>query len=394
MAEATGKKRVLFLSSQPFFQWRGSPIRVAFNVQALAELGYEVDLLTLPVGEDRQIPGVRIMRLPNPFGIKRVSIGPSFLKACFDLAMLRQARSLVRRRHYDVVHGVEDAGAVGVSIARRGRCKLVFEKHSDPASYRKGLFRNLVMAAYARVERYTAQRADAVIGTGPGLVEQVRAMPGVTCPAHHIFDIPSSLVEAEPDSVQERKREIQQAKHEVIATFVGSFAVYQGIDLLFDAIAQVAEQSKKVRFVIVGGTDDEIAERKQRLSSRGVADRVSFLGKIPPDELPTTLAASDILLSPRRAGVNTPLKVLDYMKAGGAIVATDSKANRLILDDATAVLTEPTAAPFARGILELTENRDRRTKLGEAAHRLYRETYNFSEFKKRLGECYRQVLEN
>jgi hypothetical protein len=30
--------RVLLIAPQPYFQWRGSPLRVRFNVQALAEL--------------------------------------------------------------------------------------------------------------------------------------------------------------------------------------------------------------------------------------------------------------------------------------------------------------------------------------------------------------------
>ena len=36
-------QKILFVSPQPFFQWRGSPIRVSFDVQALAELGFEVE---------------------------------------------------------------------------------------------------------------------------------------------------------------------------------------------------------------------------------------------------------------------------------------------------------------------------------------------------------------
>lgn len=393
MDRATDKKRVLFLSSQPFFQWRGSPIRVAFNVQALAELGYEVDLLTLPVGEEKAIPGVRVIRLPNPCGIKRVSIGPSFLKACFDLSMLSKGRALVKQRRYDVVHGVEDAGAVGVSVARRGRCKLIVEKHSDPASYRRGAIRNVVMAAYGRVERYAAQHADAVIGTGQGLADQVRAMKGVECPVHHIFDIPSSLVESVPAAVEQRRTELTKGKGEVLVTFVGSFAVYQGVDLLFDAMPVVIKQAPTARFLVVGGTAAEIAMRQEQLRARGVAERVTFLGKIPPDMLPVTLAASDILLSPRQAGVNTPLKVLDYMKAGRAIVATDSRANRLILDETTAVLTESMPSAFAQGICALVKDEATRKTLGAAGQKLYRETYNFKEFKKRLGDCYRQVLQ-
>ena len=76
--------RVLFISPQPFFQWRGSPIRVGFDVRALAGLGYDVDFLTLPVGEEMQIPGVRIVRVPNLFRVAQVPIGPSAVKLAFD----------------------------------------------------------------------------------------------------------------------------------------------------------------------------------------------------------------------------------------------------------------------------------------------------------------------
>ena len=55
-------KRVLFIASQPFFQWRGSPIRLGFDLMSLSQLGYEVEFLTLPIGEPREIPGVKIVR--------------------------------------------------------------------------------------------------------------------------------------------------------------------------------------------------------------------------------------------------------------------------------------------------------------------------------------------
>ena len=67
------KKRILFISPQPFFQWRGSPIRVKYNLQALSDLGYEVDLVTLPFGEDVQIDGVTIHRMSPIPGVSRTT---------------------------------------------------------------------------------------------------------------------------------------------------------------------------------------------------------------------------------------------------------------------------------------------------------------------------------
>jgi len=360
---------------------------VAFNLQALSELGFDVDCLTLPVGEEKDIPGVRLMRVVNPFRVKNVPIGPSPHKAFFDILLLAKALRLVRRVGYDVIHGVEDGGAIGVFAARRGHCRLVYEKHSDPASYRRGGLKALVLSLYARVERFTAQRASAVIGTGEGLVRQVASFAPET-PGYHIPDIPSSLTEATAEGTARVRAALQGHAGELLITYVGSFAVYQGVELLFASIPEVARRHPEARFIIIGGSPAQIDDRKRQLAADGAEGAVTFVGKVPPDVLPDYLAASDILLSPRLSGVNTPLKLLDYFKAGGAIVATDVEANRLILDEETAILTKPEPSAFAEGICTLLADGERRTALSAKGRSLIDETFNFGEFKRRLGECY------
>lgn len=385
-------KKVLFISPQPFFQWRGSPIRVGFDLMALIEQGYKVDFLTLPIGEDKPIEGVRTVRVWNIFFVKDVPIGPSLIKAGFDVLLLFTGLGMAIKNRYDVVHGVEDAGILGVIISAVTRSKLVYEKHSDPSSYKKKSFvRNVIMKAYAAVERFTAKHADAVIATGSGLAEQVRKMNtcSVVC---DIFDIPSSLVEAEAKQVAQLRVELK-GKEDVLITYVGSFAVYQGVDLMFAAIAKVVKENKDALFLIIGGNPYEIAERKKWLRECNAEDRVIFAGKISPDTLPAYLAASDILLSPRQAGVNTPLKILDYFKAGGAVVATDIPANRLLVDDTTAMLTAPDEDAFAKGIIKIICDKKLRNNIANAGHELYLRKYNFKEFSKMIGECYRIVLE-
>lgn len=381
------KKRILFITPQPFFQWRGSPIRVGYNVRALAELGYEVDLLALPFGEDQVMEGVRLIRAPNVFRIRDMPIGPSFWKGVYDILLFFKAWKLIRRQRYDVLHCVEDAAAIGVPLAYLSKAALIFEKHSDPMSYRRNFLRNTILWVYSRVEAFSIRHADAVIGTGPALVEQAQAIASHK-PVHHIFDIPSSLVEPSEERAQAVRKRLVQAPDEILVAYVGSFAVYQGIDLIFGAISRVAQRCPRVRFVIIGGTSGEIEERRRTLAGDGVDGRVTFLGKIPPDELPDTLAASDILLSPRIAGTNTPLKLLDYLKAGGAILATDNQANRLILDESTALFVRPDVDSFADGICRLAEDEALRNKLACKGRALIQSTYNFEEFKRRLGEVY------
>lgn len=384
-------KRILFLAPQPFFQWRGSPIRVGFNVQALAELGYEVDLLTLPIGEERQIPGVRIIRVANPFRVRNVPIGPSLHKAIFDLLILFRAFVLARRRGYAVIHAVEETGIIARMVCCCCGAKIVFEKHSDPASHREKWLKNVVLAVYRRVEALAIRCADAVIATGQGLVAQARSV-APNKPIHYIFDIPSSLVEPEPARVREVRAKLQKQPDEKLVLYVGSFAVYQGIDLMFESMPRVLAADARTRFVIIGGSDDQIAARTAWLAARNLADRVTLVGKVPPDALPDYLAAADVLLSPRLSGINTPLKLLDYLKAGRAIVATDNTANRQILDDTCAALTPSDPGSFADGILRLLRDDELRERMGRTGRTLIDQTFNFAEFKRRLDVCYRQVL--
>ncbi len=383
--------RTLFIASQPFFEKRGSPIRLGFDLLSLSELGYRVDFLTLPIGEDRAIDNVTIKRAPNIFFAKKISIGPSPLKLAFDFIIFWMALWRVIRYRYTVVHGVEDCGIIALICGRIGGAKVVFERHSDPASYKKsGGIKNLIIKLYAKVERFVMRKADAVICTGPGLVENA-VKYGRAARACLIPDIPSSLEDADKSARSEIRKIYTDKDDEILVAYVGSFAVYQGIDLLFQSIPYVVENNPKTRFVIIGGSKKEIAARQAELEEAGCADNVTFAGFIDPDRLPTYLASFDILLSPRISGMNTPLKLLDYLKAEVPIVATDCEANRLILDENTAELTELTPDAFAAGILRLAADPQKRNRLTEGGKAILNERHNFKHFKEGIRQCYDYV---
>jgi glycosyltransferase involved in cell wall biosynthesis len=74
------------------------------------------------------------------------------------------------------------------------------------------------------------------------------------------------------------------------------------------------------------------------------------------------------------------------------VVACDTPANRLLLDEETAVLTEPTPEAFADGILRLVREESLRRRLSAAGQARLRERYSYDEFKRRLGRCYAAAL--
>lgn len=392
MKDSTDKKqKILFITSQPFIQWRGSPLRVWHDVRTLGELGYEVDLLTLPFGECDPIHNVRVIRIPNLFCSKGIAIGPSMLKLAFDFLLIIKGLSLASRNKYCVIHCVEDAGIAGIVIASITKTKLLYEKHSDLYSYYGGFWRNLVMNLYSRVELLIIRKAMCVICTNTGMLTQVKLIaPDKT--VYHIFDLPSSTIDIDPHKTNEIRQRICSDNSKILITYSGSFASYQGIDLIFEAIPLVIKRKQNAMFVIIGGSPDQIEERKQQLAQQQVSDSVIFVGMVPPSELIHYLSASDILLCPRLRGVNAPLKILDYFKAERPIVATDVPANRFLLNEQTSVLVKSDAYSLADAICYLIDNPSMRNQLSRNAKQLLEKEYNIEKFKSLLSACYQTLI--
>ena len=57
--------KALVLAPQPFFSPRGTPFSVYYRTLVTAEQKTQVDLLTYGEGQDVDIPGVRIIRIPH-----------------------------------------------------------------------------------------------------------------------------------------------------------------------------------------------------------------------------------------------------------------------------------------------------------------------------------------
>ena len=122
-----------------------------------------------------------------------------------------------------------------------------------------------------------------------------------------------------------------------VVLYSGNFEPYQGVDLLVDAAAHVPG----AEFLFMGGEPAEIAAMRARAAAAGAP--CVFAGKRPVGELPAFLALADVLVSPRRTGVNTPFKVYTYLASGKPLVATRIATHTQLLDDTLAILTDPTA---------------------------------------------------
>jgi glycosyltransferase involved in cell wall biosynthesis len=353
------------LAPEPFFEPRGTPFSEYHRIKALTELGHTIDLVTYPFGADVSLPKLQIIRSARPPWTQRVRIGPSFTKLVLDAFLAVTAWKQSRRERYDLIHSHEEAGLLGVWLARRLGVPHVYDMHSSlPQQLTNFRFARsrLLRRAFENMEDRTVFGSDVVITICQDLQDHVTAM-GAGERAVLIENVMGGDVEDAPQgTAADVRRRWEIAAAAPLILYTGTFEPYQGLELLLDAAPIVSQTCPDARVLVVGGRPEQVD--KARAASSGA---VIFAGSQPAREIPAFLDAADILASPRISGTNTPLKIYSYLRAGKPIVATNLLTHTQVLDPDTAMLVEPEPHAFARAIVELIQQPCLRERLSSAA---------------------------
>lgn len=130
-----------------------------------------------------------------------------------------------------------------------------------------------------------------------------------------------------------------------IIGFIGSFYRYEGLDLLVKAFKNIACSNPNVCLLLVGGGEME-EELRVQVKGLRLEDRVIMPGRIDHNRVPGIYALTNILVYPRYSirltELVTPLKPLEAMAMGKALVASDIGGHReLIRHGQTGLLFRP-----------------------------------------------------
>jgi D-inositol-3-phosphate glycosyltransferase len=136
---------------------------------------------------------------------------------------------------------------------------------------------------------------------------------------------------------------------DIILLYVGRFESIKGLQALLEAMTYLGEH-ERLRLVIVGGGDDKAPEIRamERTARRlGIAEKVTFVGRVDQSNLPTYYGAADLLvmssysesfgmvgleaLACGRPVVTTPVGAVDSLvrKAQAGCVAPDHSSQSL-----------------------------------------------------------------
>lgn len=133
---------------------------------------------------------------------------------------------------------------------------------------------------------------------------------------------------------------------------------HKRMDLVIDALAVLRNRGRDVALTIVGDGRERL-RLERMVAGLGLMDVVTFVGRVPVNDMPEVMAAGDVLVSAsdfETFGVT----LVEGMALGMPIVATRSGGPESIVTPDVGVLVDlGDAAALARGIMTVMDNANR-----------------------------------
>ncbi|MBI9070054.1 MAG: glycosyltransferase family 4 protein [Melioribacteraceae bacterium] len=379
--------KILVIAPQPFYQERGTPIAIKLLTETLCEFDNEVDLLTYNEGEDVVFKNLKIIRIPSfPF-LKNYKIGFSIKKILADILLFCTFTRLVVFNKYDVVHAVEESIFFTLLYKPFLKGKIIYDMDSslaDQLAEKYKLFKGMKLFLES-LEKAAIKYSDIIVIVCKALLEKVEGY----YPDKPAFLLEDIAFENDKTAITENIRYILKFDG-LLALYVGNLESYQGIKLLIDGIAEV-ETDIEYKVAIIGGEESDINFYQKYLEQIGLTGKIKFLGKKPFNALGNYLDQTDILLSPRLKGNNTPMKIYSYLASGKPVMATSISSHTQILSDDNSFLFDVTPKAFSKTFKEILENDNKREVIGKAGQILAKEKYSIEAYKRKLKNIYNSI---
>jgi len=168
--------------------------------------------------------------------------------------------------------------------------------------------------------------------------------------------------------------------------FAGGLGWYPNLDAMRHFVSDIwpliiRESSHCVMNLVGRGRDDQIAASASLYPGRFVIH--GFVDDVRP-----YLSAASVYVCPIRDGGGTKLKMLDAMAMKRAIVAYPESCEGLGVEHCKQVVIVYTPEEFAKAVVDLLADSQRRHALGLQARQLVEEKYSFESIGRCLAEAY------
>lgn len=369
MASAGRPKRVLIIVENlpvPFDR------RVWQECRTLRDAGYTVSVIC-PVGkgyesryENRE--GIHIYRHSLPLEARgALGYALEYVVALFWEFVLTW--KVLRKHGFDVIHACNPPDTIfliGGFFKLFGK-RFLFDHHDiNPELYlakfgRKDLFYRMLLAW----ERWTFRTADICIATNESYREI--AMTRGRVPENRVF-----VVRSGPDldrlTLVPAKPELRNGR-EYLVGYLGVMGKQEGIDYLLRAVRHIVftRNRQDIHFALVG-SGPEAESLLAYTNELGVAEYVTFTGRVPDQQMLEILCTADVCVNPDVANEmndkSTMNKIMEYMALSKPVVQFDLTEGRYTAQEASLYARKNDEIDLADKIVELIDAPERRAIMG------------------------------
>jgi glycosyltransferase involved in cell wall biosynthesis len=362
-------------------------IHIREIVRALRAIGHDVQVEAL-AGDPMAAQGASPSR-SRVSSLRRLI--PASAYECAELGYnivgYRRVMAAVRRFRPDVIYDRYNTYSTAAwRAARAAKLPLLLEVNS-PMVYERSEYENLPLKfprLAARYERSIFNGADRIFAVSTPL--QRYLVDELNIDERKIVVLPNG---ADPDvfvpADGETTRRRYHLEGQTVVGFVGILRPWHGVDLLLGAFAELRRHRPSTHLLLVGDgpIEEQIAAQARDL---GLATAVTLTGRLTHPEVVSHVAAMDICVSPRATFYASPMKILEYLAMGKAVVAPDMDNIRDIISHGrTGILFAPqSASAMGDALRRLVDDDHLRRALGEEGRRSVIERFNWRSNASRI----------
>ena len=308
---------------------------------------------------------------------------------CFGFFKIRK---LIKKYNFEVFQASDAGGAIlALIVSKLYRKKFIFEVQGDIFDYPGKVGGRIHSSLVKFFSRILVKRADYIRIVSPFLFEPLDKL---NINREKIFLVPPRC-----DSKLFSKQNVKADKPMIFnenqcnLLFVGNLLKAKGVDILLEAFALIEKENSNIGLVFVGDGDE-----KERLITRskefGIREKVTFLGRVEYDTIPTLMYYADILILPSiEEGVGRVL--LEAMSMHLPIIASNVGGIPLVVDDKKDGLLFEVGeiGALKEKVLFLLNDPTFSKDMAKVAHQKFLENYEYEISMKKFIDMYQSILE-
>ncbi len=379
---ATRAKRICLVTQSYYLR---DP-RVRREAEALAQVGYEVDVISLAEQDRPQketvngvnITGVRLSR-------KRATAVRYMLE--YVLFFLMASAILCGRlRRYNVIHinNMPDFLVFSTMLPKLFGAKIILDVHDPMAEIFTSKYgiggRSLPIRFLNWQEKISLRYCHQALTVSDIMKERLQPVAPRT-PISVVLNLPD---EAIFQINRERSENIEHKKFTLLYT--GTISARYGLGVAIEAVARLRDAIPDLRLLLVGEGDD-LPTLRELVEKLELGDIVEFRRPVPLSKIPEIVSECDVGISPHISDDFMKLyfstKVAEFVSMGLPTITTRTETiERYFSEDIVRYCESGSVDSFAEAVEELYNNPNLRISMTEDGRRLS-EHWNWAAEKKK-----------